>query len=159
MSNPFAHEKLIDFGSVPPFIDGLLQEGVAAYRVDRARADRLFREALYAAPHALPVYYCLYKTHTYQGSLDEALSAAMAGLAEAARQADWSTDWHAWEPQPLLPEGPGRFALYTLKALAFIHLRRNEREAASAALEALTRLDPRGEVGWPVIAALAEGLG
>jgi tetratricopeptide (TPR) repeat protein len=159
MSDPYPLETLIDFGDVPRAVDALLQRGVAAYRRDRSQADRLFREALAAAPDALPVYFCLYKIHTYQGSLDEALAAARAGLAEAARQAGWSADWRGWHPQPGLLEEPGRFALYTLKALAFIHLRRNERADASAILEALARLDPDGRVGWPVIAALADGLG
>ncbi|MCZ7593831.1 MAG: hypothetical protein M5U16_02125 [Hyphomicrobium sp.] len=56
-------------------------------------------------------------------------------------------------------EGPGRFALYTLKALAFIHLRRDERAQAQLALVHLERLDPSGSIGWPVVAALADGLG
>jgi tetratricopeptide (TPR) repeat protein len=135
-----------------------LQRGVAAYRQDRLLADQLFREALAAAPHALPVYLCLYKIHTYQGSLDEALLMAVLGLREAARQAGWSADWRDWQPQPLRPDGPDRFALYTLKALAFIHLRRDERAEALEILDALARLDPRGDVGWEVIAALAQGL-
>ncbi|MBZ0209292.1 MAG: hypothetical protein K8F92_06540 [Hyphomicrobium sp.] len=56
-------------------------------------------------------------------------------------------------------EGPGRFALYTLKALAFIHLRRDERAQAQLALVHLERLDPSGSIGWAVVAALADGLG
>lgn len=57
-----------------------------------------------------------------------------------------------------MTEGPARFALYTLKALAFIHLRRNEPAEAEAILGALTRLDPQGFVGLSVIAELTEGL-
>ena len=80
-------------------------------------------------------------------------------MKEAARQAGWSSDWRDWKPQPKVPDGAGRFALYTLKALAFIHLRRDEREQARNILDALSRLDPAGAVGWPVIAALAQALG
>ena len=40
----------INFGDLPDEIDALLQQGVAAYRRDHARADRLFRQALAAAP-------------------------------------------------------------------------------------------------------------
>jgi tetratricopeptide (TPR) repeat protein len=149
---------LIDFGPVSQPVDALLQRGVAAYRRDKALADRLFREALDLAPGELPAYFCLYKIHTYQGNLDEALRIAERGLDEAARQAGWSTSWREW-PGGELPDGPGRFAVYTLKALAFIHLRRDERSAASEILAALQRLDPKGEVGWPVVAALAAGLG
>jgi hypothetical protein len=57
------------------------------------------------------------------------------------------------------PDGPGRFALYTLKALAFIQLRRNNPQSACQMLDALRKLDPAGAVGWPVVAALAEGAG
>lgn len=147
----------INFGDLPEAINRLLQQGVAAYRRDRAHADRLFREALAAAPEELPTYFCLYKIHTYQGNLDEAQAAAESGLKEAARQAGWSPLWQEWRPQTL-PDGPGRFALYSLKALAFIHLRQGNRRQAEQILARLQQLDPAGAVGWPVVAALAEGL-
>jgi hypothetical protein len=147
----------INFGDLPEPINALLQQGVAAYRSDRRRADRLFRQALAAAPTELPIYFCLYKIHTYQGNLDEAQAAAESGLKEAARQAGWSPDWREWQPQAVLPDGAGRFALYTLKALAFIHLRQDKPEQADRILDRLRQLDPTGAVGWPVVAALAEG--
>ena len=150
--------ELVNFGPVSPDIDALLQRGVAAYRNDRGLADRLFREALELAPHELPIYLCLYKIHTYQGSLDEALDIAKAGISEAARQAGWPHDWREWLPPQGVAEGAERFALYTLKALAFIRLRRGETKEASEALGELRRLDPAGRIGWPVIAALADGL-
>lgn len=148
----------INFGDLPDEINALLQQGVAAYRTDRQRADRLFRQALAAAPTELPTYFCLYKIHTYQGNLDEAQAAAESGLKEAARQAGWSLDWREWQPQVVLPDGAGRFALYTLKALAFIHLRQDKPEEARRILDRLRQLDPTGAVGWPVVAALAEGV-
>jgi hypothetical protein len=159
MTNPFSESETINFGELPEEIDDLLQQGVAAYRRDRSRANRLFRQALAAAPTELPIYFCLYKIHTYQGNLDEAEAAARSGLREAANQAGWDPDWRTWQPQNTLPDGAGRFALYTLKALAFIHLRQNDRPKAEQILEALRRLDPAGAVGWPVVAALAEGIG
>lgn len=149
---------LINFGDLPEAVNALLQQGVAAYRRDRSAAERLFRQALAAAPDQLPAYFCLYKIHTYQGNLDAAPAAAESGLKEAARQAGWSPDWRDWQPSSSVPDGPGRFALYTLKALAFIHLRRNERGKAERMLERLAHLDPAGAVGWPVIAALAAGI-
>ncbi|MFG1403531.1 tetratricopeptide repeat protein [Xanthobacter sediminis] len=154
----FPNTDVINFGDLPPGINALLQQGVIAYRRDRAQADQLFRQALAAAPHELPTYFCLYKIHTYQGNLDEAQRAAESGLREAAIQAGWSTDWHDWTPEHPFPEGAGRFALYTLKALAFIHLRQDRPDAAAEKLDALRVLDPSGAVGWPVVAALAEGL-
>lgn len=147
----------INFGSVPEDVDELLQAGVLAHRQDKAAADALFRRALDRDPSALPTYFCLYKIHTYSGRLDQARAMAEAGLAEAARQAGWNADWRRWSPVRTGPADPGRFALYTLKALAFIALR-DERPADTAAmLDALRRLDPQGEVGWPVVAELAEG--
>jgi tetratricopeptide (TPR) repeat protein len=148
--------EAINFGDLPEAIDALLQQGVAAYRRDHILADRLFHEALAAAPEELPTYFCLYKIHTYQGNLDKALGVAGLGLKVAARQAGWGEDWRNWQPESVIPDGPGRFALYTLKALAFIHLRRTERDQALEILQALQKLDPTGAVGWPVVAALAE---
>jgi hypothetical protein len=147
----------INFGDLPDEIDELLQQGVTAYRRDPDRAEALFLEALIAAPTQLPIYFCLYKIHTYRGRLDEAMAAAEAGLVQAAVHAGWSRDWRQWRPQTPLPEGAGRFALYTLKALAFIHLRRDEPHQARELLTTLSELDPTGAIGWPVVAALAEG--
>jgi hypothetical protein len=154
----FGESDAINFGDIPEAVDALLQQGVTAYRHDRRRADRLFRQALATAPHELPIYFCLYKIHTYQGNLDEAQAAAESGLREAASQAGWNPDWRQWLAQTALPGGAGRFALYTLKALAFIHLRQNRRDQAKQILAHLRHLDPTGAVGWPVVAALEQGI-
>jgi tetratricopeptide (TPR) repeat protein len=156
MTNLLSDPGTINFGDLPDEVNALLQRGVAAYRHDHALADRLFCQALAAAPEQLPVYFCLYKIHTYDGNLDKARSAAEEGLRVAARQAGWGADWRDWPAQSVIPDGPGRFALYTLKALAFIHLRRDEQSRAIEILDALRVLDPAGVVGWPVVAALAE---
>lgn len=158
MGDAPAGGDLIDFGGVPDAINALLQQGVLAYRRDRDEADRIFRQALEAAPEQLPTYFCLYKIHAYQGNPDAALEAAEAGLCEAARQAGWNLDWRDWKSAPSLPSAPERFALYTLKALAFIHLRRNEPAIAREMLKRLARLDPTGAVGWPVVQALADSV-
>ena len=144
----------INFGEIPLGVDELLQRGVVAYRSSPALAEQYFREALSSAPDVLPVYFCLYKIHAYQGDLTGALMAATAGLAEATRQAQLESDIYTW-PGPIeASEGPLRFALYTLKALAFIHLKRGARNEASRLLDQLRRLDPEGHVGWPVVADL-----
>lgn len=158
MNTLFSERENINFGDLPEDIDALLQQGVAAYWRDPWQADRIFRQAMAAAPTQLPVYFCLYKIHTYQGNLDDALAVAESGLRQAAEQAGWDRDWRKWQPEPSLPEGAGRFALYTLKALAFIHLRKDKLREAHELLEALRRLDPAGAVGWPVVAALADGI-
>lgn len=159
MKDVLAESDLINFGNVPEPVNALLQQGVVAYRTDRIRADLLFRKAQEAAPEQLPVYFCLYKIHTYLGNLDQAQAAAEAGLSEAARQAGWCADWQAWTQPAGEPGGAARFALYTLKALAFIHLRQDRPQDALRKLDALKQLDPAGLVGWPVVAALAEGCG
>nr|WP_294545088.1 hypothetical protein [uncultured Rhodopila sp.] len=159
MNDVLADSDVINFGGVPPQTNALLQQGVVAYRTDRTGADGLFRQALAAAPEQLPVYFCLYKIHTYLGNLGQAQDIAEAGLAEAARQAGWSPDWQVWTRSAAEPQGAARFALYTLKALAFIHLRQDRPDEARRKLDALKHLDPAGLVGWPVVAALAEGSG
>ncbi|TIX51640.1 hypothetical protein [Alteraurantiacibacter aquimixticola] len=147
----------VDFGPLPPQVHALLQEGVRAHRHDNAAADACFRAALEQDPAALPAYLCLYKIHTYGGRLAEARAAALAGLAEACRQAGWPADWRDWPPLSGSAEGPGRFALYTLKALAFIALKDGRERDARAMLERLAELDPQGLVGWQVIGELAAG--
>ncbi len=148
----------INFGDLPEPVNQLLQDGVRAYRSDRAHAERLFRLALACDPAALPTYLCLYKIHCYQGQLGAARAMAEAGLEEAARQAGWPPHWHDWPRPAGVPDGPCRFALYTLKALAFIALRDRREEDAADMLATLRRLDPLGGIGWPVVAALAEGV-
>jgi tetratricopeptide (TPR) repeat protein len=148
----------INFGEIPLNINELLQRGVVAYRSSPALADQYFQQALSSAPDVLPVYFCLYKIHTYQGDLTGALMAATQGLAEATRQAELDSDVCAWSGPIEAAEGPLRFALYTLKALAFIHLKRGARKEASRLIEQLRRLDPEGRVGWPVVADLMAGL-
>lgn len=148
-------ERLVDFGPLPDAVDTLLQEGVRAHRSDVGAADALFRQALTLAPDALPVHLCLYKIHAYSGRLDAALAAVEAAILEAARQAGLEADWRLW---PALPEAEGaaRFALYSLKALAFVRLRRGEAAHARAILTALTRIDPADRVGAGVVSTLAE---
>ena len=157
MQTIFGQAERINFGAVPPEIDDLLQRGVAAYRHDRARADRLFRQALSQRPSELAPYYCLYKIHTYMGSLEVAREIAVAGLKEAVRQAGWSENPSEWPDGNLAAEGPVRFALYTLKALSFIELRRGNRETALAFLDLLSEKDPTDSVGWTVVGEIADG--
>jgi len=151
-------EDGIDFGELPAAVDILLQQGVVAYRRSPSEAEARFREALELAPHALPVYFCLYKIHTYQGNLDNALVAAAAGLKEAASQAGWPPAFEDWPEGDDASDQAVRFALYTLKALAFIRMKRGELSEARRILERLALLDPAGRVGWPVVSDLLRGL-
>jgi len=153
-------KDLIDFGDVSAAVNDILQEGVLLYRHDRAAADARFRAALELDPAALPSYFCLYKIHTYQGRLDDALVVAQAGLAEASRQAKISLDWQTWTREAIAraPRLPAHFALYTLKAMAFIHLKRGEAEESRRCLAKLSELGEIDAVGGGVIADLARAV-
>jgi len=163
MAEPYkvrvVQDDLINFGEVPPEVNEILQRGVALYRHDPEGADKAFRQALALAPDCLPTYLCLYKIHTYQGNLDAGLQIAEDGLAEAARQAALPADWQMWKPEQFDEDvnSPGHFALYTLKALAFIHLRRDEAPMSRRILAKLSDLGVMEKVGGTVIAALADG--
>lgn len=100
------------------------------------------------------------KIHTYQGNLDEALAIAEAGLEEAARQAGLDPDWTAWTSGQISSDvnGPAHFALYTLKALSFIHLRRDEKAKSQRYLAKISELGAMELVGGTVVAALAAGV-
>ena len=80
-------------------------------------------------------------------------------LAESARQGGFAVRWgelRYWSAN--WSEGPGRFYLFSLKALAFIRLRLHGLKAAGPLLEKLRELDPQDCVGSSVIAELAEGV-
>lgn len=157
LADQLAEGDIIDFGAVAPEVNELLQQGVAAYYDDRPAADAIFRRALAMAPDQLPTYFCLYKIHTYQGNLDAAREAALAGMEEAARQAGLPAEWEDW-PDKLPATGAARFAVYTLKALSFIHLRRGETDEARRILAKLESMGPDDGLGSSVVAALAEAL-
>lgn len=52
--------------------------------------------------------------------------------------------------------GPARFWLFTLKALAFIGLRRGERKTATQLIAQLRQLDPADQLGFGVVEALLQ---
>lgn len=160
LADLLAEGDLIDFGPLPAEINDLLQQGVALYYDDRPAADAVFRQARERDPTQLPTYYCLYKIHTYQRNLEAAKEAAESGLAEAARQTGLPADWRLWQPETLdWRQGAAvRFTLYTLKALAFIQLRRSEGAAAQEILAKLRRLDPGDAVGYTLVAEMADKL-
>lgn len=143
------------FGSeVPAALQPLLREAREAPPAERA--SRLWA-AQACAPQALAVYYLLYKHHAGRREFALAERAARAGLAEAARQAALPADWR--DVQALdgpADQGPRRFWLFTLKALAFIRLRSGDTDEARALLARLAQLDPPGAVGGEVVARLLE---
>lgn len=140
-------------GEVSTAVQHLVEQARLAPREQVAAT--LWTAAL-SAPRSLPIYYLLYKLHSGLGELDEALRAARKGLEEATRAAALSPDWRAVQPgdADFSAPGPARFWLFTLKALAFIHLRRGERAAAQGFVAQLLRLDPADQLGGSVVESL-----
>ncbi len=139
----------LDFGHLPPPVDQLLQQGVAAHFTDRALAERMFLAALTLAPDALPAHHCLVKHYNRCRQFDKALAAARGWVAAAARDAGLSDNWLLWR------EAPGS-ALAALKGLAFIHLRSGQPGKAEDAIRRVVALDRDDAVGGSVVVALLE---
>jgi (2Fe-2S) ferredoxin len=105
-------------------------------------------------------YFIRYKYLFHHHRLAEAEAAAREGLAAAAAQAGIPTDWRrltAVSASWTTAGGPERFYLFSLKALAFIRLRRGDTEESRALLDKLSELDPADQVGAEVIRALLHG--
>jgi hypothetical protein len=114
--------------SVLPATNTRLQFAVAARHRDNSEAESLLWEARAEDPTCLPVYFALYKFYANSKKLDRAERAARLALAESARQAGMLADWEKLSVEPrrdrLYGSGAGLFYLFSLKALAFIKLRR-----------------------------------
>jgi hypothetical protein len=145
--NAIDDDEKLDFGQLPPAVDTLLQQGVAAHFSDRALAERLFLAALSLAPDALPAHRCLVKHYNRCRQFDKALPAAQAWVAAAARAAGLPDNWLRWQ------SAPGT-ALAALKGLAFIHLRCGQPAKAEAMIARVLAMDTDDAVGGSVIAAL-----
>jgi len=141
-------------GEVPAAVHALLHQAAAVTTSQRAA---LLWTAQALAPSCLATYYTLYKHHAGQREFELAERAASRGLAEAAAQAGLPVDWRAVLPSAahdFARQGPARFWLFTLKALAFISLRSGQPEQARALLAQIERLDAQAQIGGEVIAAL-----
>lgn len=144
-------------GAVPPSVHRLLHE---AAQVPRGEVAALLWTAQALAPDCLPVYYALYKHHAGLRDFEQAERAALRGLREAAAQAGLLDDWRRVTRESLpagldfARNGPARFWLFTLKALAFIALRSRRPDDARELLALLVRLDVDARIGDEVIATL-----
>lgn len=140
-------------GNVPPDVRRLIDTARGATHAD---ADTALWTAVLAFPRCLPPYYLLYKLHASRGELDEAHDVAIRALAAAAQQAAIDGDWRAVRPgdADFSTPGPARFWLFTLKALAFICVRRGEHAGALELVEKLRTLDPADRIGYGVVEAL-----
>lgn len=155
--NLFTGESADDYfgGEVGPAVRELLHEA-AASTADRRSAVLWSAQAI--APDCLPVYYALYKHHAGRRELELAERAARRALLAAAPRAGLPDDWRAAAPVPgtvdFQADGPARFWLFTLKALAFICLRSGRPDEARELLARIDRLDPHARLGTDVTAAL-----
>lgn len=142
---------------LPAPVIKLLRDAVEAYRQpNRAEAILWSAQAMY--PKCLPIYFALYKFYFHQGRLDEAERATRLALAAAATAGGFDADWHGATPATVNWSdtlSPQHFYLFSLKALAFIRLRRGDRRESLAILQKLAEIDPGDSVGATVIRDLA----
>ncbi|CAN5205189.1 hypothetical protein BH10PSE16_BH10PSE16_21950 [soil metagenome] len=140
-------------GTVSPAVQHLID---VARNAPPAQVEAALWTAAATAPEQLPVYYLLYKMHAGRGELDLALRAAFKGLTAAAQAARLAPDWRQVVPgdADFSVPGPARFWLFTLKALAFIHLRKDDRETAAALVAQLRLLDPEDHLGASTVETL-----
>jgi hypothetical protein len=146
-------------GEVPPHVKDLVEQARNAETPERALA--LLWTAQVCAPECPSLYYLLYKFHARHADFEQAELAALKGLDIAAEQAHLPDDWRTVTADmgDFMSPGPARFWLFTLKALAFIRLRRKDPESAQAYLGKVQELDPQGGSGAGVIDALIKGSG
>lgn len=153
-------ERVLFAREIKPEVNACLQAAVA-YANDFERARELLYEARDLDPDQLEVYTALYKFLFYRGHLDEAREVAEESLARAALRGGFAVDWQRLDIHSgdwSVDDGPARTYLYSLKALAFISLRRGEQAQGKELLDKLNELDPQDQVGGSVIRQLAEAL-
>ncbi len=148
------HEPSLRFGgTTPETVDRRLRD--AAY-AEPARAEALLLDAQHLDPECLPVYFALYKFYFHRSRLADAERVARRALDTAARQAGFPADWATLAPDSVDWSGRvAHFYLFSLKALAFIHLRQGRAQKACAILNKLVEIDPLDSVGASVIGSLA----
>ena len=147
-------------GETSEEVSALLARAMENY-ADTQLAETLLWQAHDKAPEALTVYFSLYKFYFYKADLENAELAARMALQAAAGAGGFDADWQTLQPDSTDWSdyaNPAHFYLFSLKALAFIRLRRFELVEAAAILDKLAELDPADSVGASVIRSLAEGV-
>lgn len=155
-----------DFQSIYP--SGFLKAGVGDLLkqasnawAETKKAEAFLLEAQKMAPKALPVYFSLYKFYFYKGELEQAENTVRKALDTSAELGNFDNDW-AIQTRVSAPwsqhDSPAHFYLFSLKALAFIRLRRGDPETCQAILAKLTQLDPEDTIGSGVIRSIANSI-
>lgn len=151
-------ERVLFSPNLPVAVNQLLQEAVAASHINKGLAEQLFKQAQQSDSTCLQTYFALYKFYFYQGKLQEAETEVRAGLAQAAQQGGFPNDYRQLTGWDMYASDITLFYLYTLKALAFIQLRRDRLDQARAILNVMMVLDPEDRSGASVIMQLSAAL-
>ncbi len=155
-------ERVLFSPNLPKAVNQLLQAGVSASHADKMQAEKLFRQAREMDRSCLQTYFALYKFYCYQGRLQDAEREVIAALEEASRQGNFPYEYRRLARQSfhwnMYASEAGLFYLYSLKALAFIKLRRGKEAEAQLILAAIAELDPEDRCGASVIMSLADAL-
>lgn len=146
-------------GQVSAALNDQLETAASLYYDDPARAEQLLLDTLAQAPEALAVHFSLYKFYFYKQRVADAETIARLAMKTAAASGGFTEDWSQLHVASA-PWGdvnhPAHFYLFSLKALAFMRLRQRDAVEAFRLLEKLRELDAQDQVGWSVIAALAD---
>ncbi|TDV26865.1 hypothetical protein C7405_11874 [Paraburkholderia caballeronis] len=137
-------------GGLPPEAEALVAEaGRLRDRPDDALA-RLERARAIAPDHPAPLI-ALYRFHFYGHRLAAARAVGEDALAVA--RAALGADFGVQPPSrdAVRYDAAVRFYLFTLKGLAYLHLRTGALEAARTRLDELRRLDPDDLLGGAVL--------
>lgn len=158
----FFEERVLFSPNLPAEVNRLLQMAVAASHSEKPLAEKLFKQAQQTDRRCLQTYFALYKFYFYQGRLQEAEREAIAALEEAAQQGGFPADYRRLARMQHKPDlyvnEASLFYLYSLKALAFIKLRREQIAEARGILAIMAILDPEDRSGASVIMQLSEAL-
>ena len=144
-------------GAAPPGIAELLLDAMGHYG-ETEMAEAKLLDARKMAPGSLAVHFSLYKFYFYKKRLADAEQIARESLIEAARQGGFDPDWdHLDADSANWSNEAAHFYLFSLKALAFIRLRRGDEYGCRRILDKLFELDSKDSVGASVIREIAAG--
>jgi len=157
LNNLVPMSKSVHFGfDLSDDVEAHLQAAAASVSNDQDSLAALNR-AYKSAPDQLEVLVALYKFHFYRGDTNKAQEIVQQTLVKAAFKGGFEYDWTKlsdnsadWSDH----RGPARTYLYSLKAMAFINLRRYCTDEAREILDKLQQLDPDDQVGAQVIREL-----
>jgi len=155
-------ERVMFSPQMPVAVNALLQAAVGLTSPNPVQAEQLFLRAQTTDTHCLQTYFALYKFYFFHKRLTEAEYFALQGLEEAARQGGFPSDYRRLAREPdkwdLYANEISLFYLYSLKALAFIKLRKDHLIESQVILAQLRKLDPQDLCGSSVIQELATSI-